>query len=40
MLPFLASHRVDVATGEYLNLAKEYGAESCIAMIEKMMSKK
>lgn len=40
MLPFLASHRVDVATEEYLNLAKEYGAESCIAMIEKMMSKK
>ena len=40
MLPFLASHGVDVATEEYLKHAKEWSAESCIALIEKMMSKK
>ena len=40
MLQFLASHGVDVATEEYLELAIEWGAESCIALIEKLMSKK
>ena len=40
MLLFLASHGVDFATEEYLELAKDYGAESCIAVIEDAMSKK
>lgn len=40
MLPFLASHGVDVATEEYLKCAKHWRAESCIAIIEKLMSKK
>ena len=40
MLPFLASHSVDVATEEYLKCANFWRAESCIAIIEKLMSKK
>eukprot|EP00435_Cladocopium_sp_Y103_P049005 s1461_g14.t1 len=40
MLQFLASHGVDVATQEYLELAKRWGAQNCVALIEKLMSKK
>eukprot|EP00435_Cladocopium_sp_Y103_P042980 s1461_g12.t1 len=38
MLPFLASHGVDVTKELYLESAKEWGAESCVSMIEKLMS--